>query len=113
MTSSDILAVFLFMAVCYIIYSEKLDWFYTGACQGELQDRISKHNDHGYGLHRFTAVANDWKLFLEFEAEDYAHAIRIERKIKSMKSSKYIRDLTKYQELRLKLIETTDLYFLS
>ena len=52
----------------------------------------------------FTSKASDWILFLQFELKDYAHAIRLERKIKSMKSRKYILNLSKYPELREKII---------
>jgi putative endonuclease len=38
---------------------------------------------------------------------DYAHAIRMERKIKSMKSKAFIQNLKKYPELRQKTIDTT------
>ena len=84
---------------CYIIYSKILSKFYTGACQDSLKDRIAKHNNHSYGNHKFTSSANDWELFLRIDTVDYAHAIRLERKIKSMKSSKYIQNLKKYPEL--------------
>jgi putative endonuclease len=72
-----------------------------------LAGRIAKHNNHSYGNHRFTATANDWELFLRIDAINYAHAIRLERKIKSMKSSKYILNLVKYPELIQKIIAET------
>ena len=92
---------------CYILYSKKLSRFYIGACQDSLEDRIKKHNDHTYGNHRFTAAANDWSLFLRIGVMDYAHAIRLERKIKTMKSSKYIQNLKKYPELIQKILLET------
>lgn len=81
------------MIGCYILFSEKLKKFYIGATQEDVNERLDKHNSHYYGKHRFTAKTNDWELFLFIPTENYAHAIRIERKIKSMKSSKYIREL--------------------
>ncbi|MHB9140412.1 MAG: GIY-YIG nuclease family protein [Paludibacter sp.] len=95
------------MVGCYIIFSDKLNKFYIGATQEEISLRIEKHNQGGYGKHRFTAVADDWTLFLFISANDYAHAIRLERKIKSMKSVKYIRNLNKYPELLEKLVSST------
>ena len=92
---------------CYILFSELLNKFYIGVCQDSLEDRITKHNDHTYGEHRFTARANDWNLFLQIDTKDYAHAVRIERKIKSMKSRIYIQNLTKYPELIEKIISET------
>ena len=94
-------------ACCYIIFSETLNRFYVGATQDELIKRIQKHNDHSYGNHRYTAAASDWKLVLQIPALDYSHAIRMERKIKSMKSSKYIQNLSIYPELLEKLLQTT------
>ena len=95
------------MPYCYILHSDKLDKFYTGACNGSLESRIEKHNNHSYGNHRFTAVANDWQLFLSIETTNYSHAIRLEKKIKSMKSSKYIMNLKKYPELIQKIYNQT------
>jgi putative endonuclease len=95
------------MSYCYIIYSERIDKFYIGACNGSLESRIEKHNLHSYGNQRYTASTNDWQLFLSIETVDYSHAIRLENKIKSMKSSIYIRNLKKYSELLQKIYNQT------
>ena len=95
------------MVGCYIIHSEKLCKFYIGVTQHDVVSRIKKHNDSSYGKHRFTAKANDWQLFLFIDCFDFAHALRIERKVKSMKSSVYIRNLVAYPELLEKLILNT------
>lgn len=92
---------------CYILFSPSLCKFYTGACQESLVERITKHNNHTYGNHRFTSAVTDWELFLRIGTSDYSHAIRLERKIKSMKSSKYIQNLKSYPELITKIIEET------
>ena len=76
------------MIGCYILFSEKLNKFYIGATQEDVSLRIEKHNFGTYGKHRFTAIAIDWKLYLFIPSTDYPHAVRIERKIKSMKSIK-------------------------
>ena len=94
-------------AYCYIIYSEKLNRYYVGATNESVELRLEKHNTHAYGHHRFTAGASDWVLFLKIAANDYAHADRMERRIKSMKSTTYMLNLQKYVELRQKLHETT------
>ena len=91
------------MVGCYIIYSQKLFKFYIGVTQEDIHLRLKRHNDGIYGSHRFTSKADDWELFLFIECIDYAHAVRMEKKIKSMKSSVYIRNLAKYPELRDKL----------
>jgi putative endonuclease len=97
------------MIGCYIIYSNKLKKFYIGSTQEDINMRIEKHNLGTYGKNRFTSVADDWNLHLFIPAEDYAHGIRLERKIKSMKSSKYLRDLKIYPELLAKLVSSTRL----
>jgi putative endonuclease len=38
--------------------------FYIGACHDNLKERIEKHNNHYYGKKSFTAVAQDWGLYL-------------------------------------------------
>ena len=95
------------MSACYILYSIKLDKFYIGVTQEGVQERLIKHNSKHYGAHRFTATADDWELFLNIPTENYNHAIRIERKIKGMKSSNYIRNLKKYPELLKKIVTET------
>jgi putative endonuclease len=105
--------VFLFLALmkdicCYVLWSEKLGKFYIGACQESLQDRIIKHNSGFYEGKNFTKNANDWTLFLKVDAPDYPHAIRLEKKIKSMKSSTSIRNLAKYPEMLIKIYEETN-----
>jgi putative endonuclease len=72
-----------------------------------LQKRIDNHNTGFYGSKTFTSNANDWILYLKIETQDYAHAIRIERKIKSMKSRVYIENLKKYSELVEKVFNNT------
>ena len=78
---------------------------YIGACQDDLQSRIAKHNTHEYGDHRFTAKADDWELFLNIDCTSYSQALKIEKHIKSMKSSIYIKNLAQYPEIGLKLKE--------
>jgi putative endonuclease len=95
------------MIGCYIIHSEKLNRYYVGATQDNVTSRIDKHNNSSYGKQKFTSTANDWKLTLFIPVNDFAHAIRIEHKIKSMKSTKYIQNLIFYPELVEKLTRNT------
>jgi putative endonuclease len=94
-------------SICYILFSQKLNKFYIGVTTENIIDRIEKHNNSEYGKHRYTATTNDWEVFLTIELEDYSHAVRLERKIKSMKSSKYIQNLKRYPELIEKIILET------
>ena len=91
----------------YILYSETLNKYYVGACQESIEERILKHNTGFYGSKTFTSNASDWILYLKIETQDYAHAIRIERKIKSMKSRVYIENLKQYSELVEKVFNNT------
>jgi putative endonuclease len=96
------------LAFTYILSSKTLNRFYTGACHlDELDGRIEKHNRAEYGTHRFTASASDWEVFVSFKCVNYPLAAHSERKIKSMKSSKYILKLKKYPELRDKILKET------
>jgi putative endonuclease len=90
-------------AHCYIIFSQKLNRFYIGASQDEPTERIKKHNTHAYGSHRFTAAADNWTLFLDIPFSSFAHTVRLERFIKSKKSSDYIQNLKKYPEILEKI----------
>ena len=94
-------------SVCYILYSKILNRYYVGATHENVEERLEKHNKHGYGKHRYTAVTNDWEIYLILETKDYSHAIRVERKIKSMKSRVYIENLKKYPELQQKVLYQT------
>ncbi|MCA6378983.1 MAG: GIY-YIG nuclease family protein [Cytophagales bacterium] len=87
------------MSGCYILYSQHLKRFYIGAIHDDLDSRIKKHNEGTNGITKFTAKATDWQLYLFIACETYAQAICIERHIKRMKSSVYIRNLTMHQEI--------------
>ena len=86
----------------YILFSKSLSKFYVG--ESSLPDeRVKEHNNGKYGK-SFTQQVNDWEIFLLIELENRNQALKIEKKIKSMKSSKYIENLKKYPEIIEKLI---------
>ncbi|MBN8703852.1 MAG: GIY-YIG nuclease family protein [Bacteroidetes bacterium] len=91
------------MPSCYIIFSKKLNRFYTGATQDSVDVKIAKHNNHFYGNSHFTAKASDWELFLYIECNTFNQALKIEKHIKKMKSAQYIKNLKSYPELVTKL----------
>jgi len=70
-----------------------------------LEERLLKHNQDKYSGKNFTAKANDWQIRLEIQADDYAHARRMEIYIKSMKSRKYLELLIASPEERDKLFQ--------
>ncbi|MFZ1751478.1 MAG: GIY-YIG nuclease family protein [Saprospiraceae bacterium] len=95
------------MSFCYILFSKKLDKFYSGATNDSVELRLEKHKTNFFGNEKFTAKADDWEVFLIIPALDFPHATRIEAHIKKMKSKVYIQNLAAYEELRSKLYKNT------
>ncbi|WP_298952047.1 GIY-YIG nuclease family protein [uncultured Nonlabens sp.] len=95
------------MAWLYIIFSKQLNKFYVGITQDSPEARLNAHNQGKYGNAKFTATTHDWEMKLTIPCDDYAHATRLEKKIKSMKSRTYIKNLMKYEELREKILNKT------
>ena len=60
----------------YILYSPELDSYYTGFCQSDLSDRISKHIS-GFYIDSYTQKASDWELAWNTECEDTHQALCI------------------------------------
>jgi len=60
------------VATVYILYSKKLDRFYTGSCKDFLL-RFQDHLDKIYPG-SFTSNADDWQPFLLIENLTYAQA---------------------------------------
>ena len=69
----------------YILYSEKIDKFYTG-CSIDFEQRFEKHKSKFYGTLGFTTKADDWEIFLHFPCTNEQQAKSIEQHIKKMKS---------------------------
>ena len=84
----------------YILYSKKLDRYYTGET-ADFQTRMEFHKNSP--SHKFTAKADDWTLFLKFQCVSKKQALAIEDHIKRMKSKVYIQNLRKYPEIIPKL----------
>ncbi|MBK8701731.1 MAG: GIY-YIG nuclease family protein [Saprospiraceae bacterium] len=95
------------MPFLYILYSKSHDSYYTGVCLDCLESRIEKHNSGAYGNKTYTSFTNDWILYLSIEVSAFDHAVRLERKIKSMKSKVFIQNLAKYEDLKKKIIDET------
>ncbi len=79
-----------------------MDRFYTGYT-ANIEQRLEFHQNAL--SHKFTAKADDWKLFLGIACETKKQALSIEAHIKRMKSSTYIKNMEKYPEMREKLLE--------
>ncbi|PRY90766.1 GIY-YIG nuclease family protein [Mongoliibacter ruber] len=91
-------------AFVYILFSEKLNRFYSGITTLEVDQRIQNHINKVYGKFNFTQKADDWILFHFIECQDLPQARKIEIHIKKMKSSTYLRNLAKYPEMSDKLL---------
>ena len=65
------------MAFTYILYSEKLNKYYTGACT-DLQRRLYEHN---IGHSKFTAMGIPWMLLYTEEFQDLQLAKKRETEI--------------------------------
>ena len=73
----------------YIIYSEKVDKYYTGYTD-DLEWRLERHNQ-GWG--RYTKRGIPWKLVYSEIYNLKTEAIKREKEIKNKKSRKYIEEL--------------------
>ena len=91
------------MASVYVLFSKKLDRFYTGSCL-DLSKRLDEHLQ-GIFADSFTSKAPDWELFLRIDNLTYQQARLIELHIKKMKSKVYIENLKKYEEIQNRLID--------
>jgi putative endonuclease len=77
------------MACMYIIYSEKLNKYYVGACIN-MERRMREHNT---GHSTFTSTGMPWVLKYREEFDSLQEAKARELKVKKMKSRKYIESL--------------------
>ena len=77
------------MPFIYIIYSEKLDKYYTGACK-DLERRLYEHN---IGHSKFTSLGMPWILKYSETFSTLQQAKQREMEIKKKKSRLYIEKL--------------------
>ncbi|HLN96345.1 MAG TPA: GIY-YIG nuclease family protein [Flavobacterium sp.] len=88
------------MHTVYILFSEKLNRFYTGA----TSDFDTRWHYHQHAAnHKFTHKASDWTPFLSIDCATKTQAFAVEKHIKAMKSKTYIQNLKKYPEMVDKL----------
>jgi putative endonuclease len=73
----------------YIIYSEKIDRYYTGSTEN-LSWRLERHNQ-GWG--RYTKRGIPWKIVYTESFANKTDALSRERELKKLKSRKYIEQL--------------------
>ena len=87
----------------YILHSEKLDKFYVGTTT-DVEKRIHEHNTAFY-KDSFSVRGIPWTLFQSIVCESSSQAYAIERFIKKMKSSTFIRKLKDDQEVVNSILE--------
>ena len=78
-----------FMPYTYILYSEKIDRFYVGACL-DINDRLYQHNA---GRSTFTKTGIPWSIVYKEKFDNLREAKTRELEIKKKKSRKYIERL--------------------
>lgn len=72
------------MASVYILYSKKLDRFYTGSCK-DLSYRIKQHLNKDFNK-SFTSSAEDWELHFSIDGLTYEQARLIESTLRKSKA---------------------------
>jgi len=77
------------MPCLYILYSEKLDKYYVGACTN-LNRRLYEHK---IGHSKFTKLGVPWIVAYTENFDSLQEAKKRESYIKKMKSRKYIEEL--------------------
>jgi putative endonuclease len=75
----------------YILYSERIDRYYTGVTE-DVEWRLERHNQ-GWG--RYTKRGICWRIVYSEKFDNKSDALKREREIKTRKSKKYIESLIK------------------
>ena len=95
------------MFTVYILYSRKLDRYYTGQTDLPAKERLDQHNNR-FNTNSFTSKGIPWELYLVLACRTRKQAQKVEFHIKKMKSKKYINNLFQYPEMRKKLLDKYD-----
>ncbi len=72
----------------YIIFSQKLNKFYTGFTQ-DIDTRVEQHNS---GISTFTSKGIPWDLVHVFEVENLQIAKNLEQEIKGRGAKRFLQD---------------------
>jgi putative endonuclease len=92
------------MSYVYLLYSQRLDRYYTGATQYSPEERLLQHNNKHYKS-SYTFSGIPWEIYFVIRCETISQARAIEGHIKRMKSKTYIENLKKYPEMSNKLLQ--------
>ena len=77
------------MPFCYILFSDKLNKYYIGACT-DIERRLYEHN---IGHSKFTSLGIPWIVKFKKEFDTLLEAKQYESMIKKKKSRKFIESL--------------------
>ncbi len=75
----------------YIIFSEKLNQYYTGSTQN-LENRL---NDHNTGRGKHSSKGEPWTLVFSQKFSTRAEAVRLENSIKKRGAKRFLDDRKK------------------
>jgi putative endonuclease len=90
------------MHFCYILHSAKLNRYYIGETPN-VESRLIYHNSVELNTNS-TKAGIPWQIKLVIPCNDRAHALKVEKHIKRMKSKVFIENLFKYPELLAKIV---------
>jgi putative endonuclease len=93
--------VFQMTHFIYILYSPSTSGYYIGETAFP-DERLNGHNEGKYDR-SYSKRATDWEIYLLIKCDERKQALKIEKKIKSMKSTQYIKNLKQYPEIIEKL----------
>jgi len=79
----------------YILQSEKDQSFYIGQTN-DLMERLRRHNR---GLEKYTSKKMPWKIFWKAEVSSRGEAMKLEKKLKNLKSTKRMMEFVSNSEV--------------
>ena len=99
----DLRIAFFMSFFVYIIYSPRLQRFYTGTTD-DVAKRIEEHNNNKYPG-SFTSKGIPWEPFFQIECKTSDQAYKLEKFIKKMKSTNLIKKLKTDSELLASILK--------
>ena len=100
---SDPVIAFFMPFFVYIVYSPSLQRFYVGTTD-DVAKRIDEHNNNKYPG-SFTSKGIPWELFFQIECKTGDQAYKLEKYIKKMKSTNFIKRLKNESELLISIFK--------
>ena len=100
---SDPVIAFFMPFFVYIVYSPSLQRFYVGTTD-DVAKRIEEHNNNKYPG-SFTSKGIPWELFFQIECKTGDQAYKLEKYIKKMKSTNFIKRLKNDSELLISIFK--------